>query len=356
MNYYEAFNSFDRDGSGTLTADELVGILTRPQGGQAMSQADARAFVAYFDVDGNGALDYDEFCTAMGQPSALGTWQIPAVLPEGPVDAVKFMSTRSLLKALKDVGGHVQVPLERSALEAKYRQTFVEGEPAQQQALETLMGQLAVHPHMAHISRENARDCLKHQGWNVGKALQKLHPGGTHPPPQYQFVESMYGHQTGSMEEPIVAVPMADSMAMGQPADLGEKISQVNSHNTSGSYNTNNSNNNTTTNNITNNNQTYNNQTSIQIQIEQEKAEMVKMRHQMRIERERLEQLEREAERRQELERMRITQASNEQKRKDRIVTNATSAGAVVGFFCAGPLGAAIGAHLGSKHGKERIK
>jgi hypothetical protein len=142
MNYYEAFNSFDRDGSGTLTADELVGILTRPQGGQAMSQADARAFVAYFDVDGNGALDYDEFCTAMGQPSALGTWQIPAVLPEGPVDAVKFMSTRSLLKALKDVGGHVQVPLERSALEAKYRQTFVEGEPAQQQALETLMGQL----------------------------------------------------------------------------------------------------------------------------------------------------------------------------------------------------------------------
>ena len=38
-----------------------------------------------------------------------------------------------------------------------------------------------------------------------------------------------------------------------------------------------------------------------------------------------------------------------------RTTNRSVAGGATLGFFIAGPLGAAIGAHYGSKHAKERI-
>ncbi len=74
MSLWLSFKEFDVDGSGSLTADEVVAILTRQSGGQALSVEDAREFVSGFDVDGDGMLNYAEFCTAMGQPpSAEGS-------------------------------------------------------------------------------------------------------------------------------------------------------------------------------------------------------------------------------------------------------------------------------------------
>lgn len=76
---HAAFRAFDRDGSGSLSADEIVGILTREGGGAPMNEREARAFVAYFDTDGNGSLDYSEFVAAMQPGSLLGTWVVPGV-------------------------------------------------------------------------------------------------------------------------------------------------------------------------------------------------------------------------------------------------------------------------------------
>ena len=42
-----AFKAFDTDGSGTLSADELLGILTR--GGGALTVDDAKAVIAVAD-------------------------------------------------------------------------------------------------------------------------------------------------------------------------------------------------------------------------------------------------------------------------------------------------------------------
>jgi Ca2+-binding EF-hand superfamily protein len=61
-----AFDKFDEDGSGELTTDEVVTILTRMGGGKAMSEEDARSFIQEFDRNGDGSLNVKEFVTAMG--------------------------------------------------------------------------------------------------------------------------------------------------------------------------------------------------------------------------------------------------------------------------------------------------
>lgn len=81
MSFWQAFKSFDKDGNGRLTADEVVGVLTREGGGAPMSVQEARMFVAYFDLNGDGVLDANEFCAAMGQPlvfngNNLGSWTL----------------------------------------------------------------------------------------------------------------------------------------------------------------------------------------------------------------------------------------------------------------------------------------
>lgn len=63
----KSFEAFDEDGSGYLTTDEVLEILTRMTGGgNALSEEDAQAFIDEFDRDGDGTLDVNEFIIAMG--------------------------------------------------------------------------------------------------------------------------------------------------------------------------------------------------------------------------------------------------------------------------------------------------
>ena len=64
-----AFAAFDADGSGRLSAEELVGVLTRPGGGKPVDEAEARAFVAKHDRNGDGELVLDEFVVAVLRPA-----------------------------------------------------------------------------------------------------------------------------------------------------------------------------------------------------------------------------------------------------------------------------------------------
>ena len=62
------FNLFDRDGSGTLDAEELLEILTR--GSDGLSLADAKEIVDSFDENKDGVLSVDEFVKAKDDPKA----------------------------------------------------------------------------------------------------------------------------------------------------------------------------------------------------------------------------------------------------------------------------------------------
>ncbi|XP_063711167.1 neo-calmodulin-like [Symsagittifera roscoffensis] len=60
-----AFQLFDKDGDGTITAKEL-GTIMRSLG-QNPSQEELRKLVEETDVDGNGEIDFDEFLAMMAK-------------------------------------------------------------------------------------------------------------------------------------------------------------------------------------------------------------------------------------------------------------------------------------------------
>jgi len=58
-----AFRVFDKDGSGSLSADELRGVLTTM--GEKMSDAEVDEMLAEADVDGDGQINYAEFAAKL---------------------------------------------------------------------------------------------------------------------------------------------------------------------------------------------------------------------------------------------------------------------------------------------------
>ena len=56
-----AFDVFDTDRSGSLSAAELKQVLTRPGGGSPLSLDEVQAIIEEFDTDGDGELQFEEF-------------------------------------------------------------------------------------------------------------------------------------------------------------------------------------------------------------------------------------------------------------------------------------------------------
>jgi calmodulin len=61
--FKEAFDIFDVDGGGTITAEEL-GVVMKSLG-QKPTRAQLEAMVREIDADGDGAIDFPEFLTMM---------------------------------------------------------------------------------------------------------------------------------------------------------------------------------------------------------------------------------------------------------------------------------------------------
>ncbi|KAH3709776.1 hypothetical protein DPMN_069241 [Dreissena polymorpha] len=60
----DAFNFFDKDGNGFIDKDELRKVLT--QVGDKMPEEVADDFLREADLNGDGKIDYAEFCKHMG--------------------------------------------------------------------------------------------------------------------------------------------------------------------------------------------------------------------------------------------------------------------------------------------------
>ncbi|XP_053402127.1 neo-calmodulin-like [Mercenaria mercenaria] len=63
VKFREAFSLFDKDGDGTITADEL-GTVMRSLG-QRPTEEELKKMMAEIDVDKNGTIDFQEFLTMM---------------------------------------------------------------------------------------------------------------------------------------------------------------------------------------------------------------------------------------------------------------------------------------------------
>ena len=62
----DAFKLFDRDGSGTITSEEFTAIVTRPGGGKPLTIDQAARLFRRADLNGDGVVDYGEFCKSWG--------------------------------------------------------------------------------------------------------------------------------------------------------------------------------------------------------------------------------------------------------------------------------------------------
>jgi len=81
----EAFQVFDKDGSGSLSVSELRAILKRPDGGAPLGDEAIAKVIATYDQNGDGELQIDEFCAMMAARS--GT-QPGASAPKGGASSV----------------------------------------------------------------------------------------------------------------------------------------------------------------------------------------------------------------------------------------------------------------------------
>ncbi|EME38390.1 hypothetical protein DOTSEDRAFT_75810 [Dothistroma septosporum NZE10] len=62
---YEAFRVFDKDGSGTISADELKAVMKTL--GEDLTDKELDEMLKEADTDGDGTIDYKEFAALMSQ-------------------------------------------------------------------------------------------------------------------------------------------------------------------------------------------------------------------------------------------------------------------------------------------------
>lgn len=61
--YRDAFNLFDKDGSGTITTEEFIKVLKNL--GQKVSKEEADKITKDLDTDGSGEVEFEEFVSYM---------------------------------------------------------------------------------------------------------------------------------------------------------------------------------------------------------------------------------------------------------------------------------------------------
>jgi calmodulin len=102
--FREAFNIFDKDGDGRITAKEL-GTVMRSLG-QNPSEAELQDMVNQVDLDGNGTIEFDEFLYMMSRQMRDGDTEedIKAAFRVFDKDGDGKITTAELTHIMKNLG------------------------------------------------------------------------------------------------------------------------------------------------------------------------------------------------------------------------------------------------------------
>ncbi len=122
-----SFQTFDEDGDGKLTEEEVVGALTRPGGKNPMSPEAARRlwkeWLAEYDADHDGTLAYDELSVKL----ATGKDEWMAFLNEAPLGSAGAPLRCQVLSCykIKDIGNVLGIKVLQGTLKTGDEIAFV---------------------------------------------------------------------------------------------------------------------------------------------------------------------------------------------------------------------------------------
>jgi Ca2+-binding EF-hand superfamily protein len=76
----EAFEDIDKDGEGTLSRYELMGMMMHLNTGQAMREVVLHNLIDFCDMDSDGSVNYDEFIQVLEKENILNAGTRPGYL------------------------------------------------------------------------------------------------------------------------------------------------------------------------------------------------------------------------------------------------------------------------------------
>jgi len=163
-----AFHSFDTDGSGALSVDELKAVMTQSGGDDPLSEEEINRLIAQFDDNGDGELQYEEFAVLWARkhddvaPSASppSVAQQTSSRSAGGADKVKWSGLGSSFKKGKPIGGSFR------KAKFSFKKKKPSDEPPEREMTRQEMRSASELVDLAEAERQSAKD-----------AIEELEPG-----------------------------------------------------------------------------------------------------------------------------------------------------------------------------------
>lgn len=116
--YKEVFSMFDKDGDGTIDADELGTVMGSL--GVNPSDAEIQQMIEEVDTDKNGTIDFSEFCALMASKAGAVDPDVEAATVFGMIDKDKdgFITIEDLAAMAAGIQWGAERPPQGGDLEA----------------------------------------------------------------------------------------------------------------------------------------------------------------------------------------------------------------------------------------------